>query len=173
MKKIFIVIMIFAVICLSIWFQINFLNSIPMSGVIPNFGIVLVAGLGLISGNFIGGVIGGVYGLLIDIALGRGIGIYMALYILSGCIAGFLNKGFSKGNKISMVMIILICTLIFEIFAYFLNVIVNGIELDFKILIITLTLESAYNMLLAILFFKPIAFLGDILNKSKNSYYIV
>lgn len=173
MKKILMVMITFIVICLSIWFQIVFLNSIPLSGVIANFGIVLVSGLGLVSGKFIGGIVGGVYGLLIDIAFGRGIGIYMVLYALSGIISGFLNTGFSKGNKISMVMLILICTITFETIAYFLNVILNDFELNFKVLVITLILESAYNMLLTILFFKPIAFLGDILNKTKNSYYLL
>lgn len=173
MKKCLMVVITFIIICLSIWFQMGFLNAIPLSGVNANFGIVLVVGLGLISGNFIGGTVGGVYGILIDIAFGRAIGIYMFLYMLVGIIAGCLNKGFSKGNKISMIMLILLCTIIFEILAYFINIILNAFEIDFKILFINLILESAYNVILTILFFKPIVFLGDILNKTKNSYYIL
>lgn len=173
MKKILMTFITFLVICISIWFQINFLNSIPLSGVIANFGIVLVAGLGLVSGQLIGGVVGGVYGLLIDIAFGRGIGIYAALYLFSGIISGFLNSNFSKGNKISMVMLILICTVFFETIAYFLNIILNGFEFSLKVIITKLILESAYNMLLTILFFRSIAFLGEILNRCKNSYYLL
>ena len=173
MKKILMIIITFVIICLSIWFQMEVLNSIPLSGVIANFGIVLIAGLGLISGKTIGGVIGGVYGLLIDIAFGRGIGIYMSLYALSGFLAGSLNNSFSKGNKVSMIMLILICTVFFETFAYLINIILNGFELDVMVLIVKLILESVYNIFLTILFFKPISFFGDILNKTKNSYYLL
>lgn len=173
MKKILMVIIIFVIICICIWFQIGFLNSIPLAGIIANIGIVLVAGLGLITGKFIGGTVGGAYGLLIDICFGRSVGIYTALYSLSGVIAGFLNKGFSKGNKISMVMLILICTAFFETMVYILNIIFNKYEFNLSVLVVNLILESAYNMLLTIIFFKPIVFLGDILNKTKNSYYLL
>lgn len=173
MKKFFMVFVTFVIICFSIWFQINFLNSIPLSGVNANFGIVLVAGLGLISGKFVGGLTGGVYGLLLDIALGRSIGIYLSLYALVGILSGFLNKGFSKGNKISMIMIVLIATSLFETVLYLFNIILNRYDLNFGILFNVLFLESAYNILLTIIFFIPISFLGDILNRCKNSFYLL
>lgn len=173
MKKVLMVIITFIIICLSIWFQMTFLNSIPLSGVVANFGIVLIAGLGLVSGKFVGGIIGGVYGLLIDLAFARGIGLYVTLYALVGIISGYLNNSFSKGNKISMIMLILICTSFFEIVAYLFNILLNGFELDIKILIIKLVLESMYNILLTVLFFKPIVFYGELLNKTKNSYYLL
>lgn len=173
MKKVLMVMITCIIICLSIWFQMGFLNAIPLSGVNANFGIVLVVGLGFISGNFIGGLVGGVYGFLMDIAFGRAIGIYTSLYMLVGIVAGCLNKGFSKGNKISMIMLILLCTVIFEVLTYFINIILNNFEIDLKTLLVNLILESAYNILLTILFFNPIAFWGDILNKSKNSYYML
>ena len=173
MKKLLIVIITFIIICLFIYFQMFFLNSIPLSGVIPNVGIVLVSGLGLVSGKFVGGIIGGVYGLLIDISYGRNVGLYTATYLLVGIISGYLNKSFSKGNRISMIMLILICTSFFEVVAYLFNIILNGFELDLKILIIKLILESVYNVFLTIIFFKPIMLYGDILNKTKNSYYLL
>ena len=173
MKKVLMVIITFRIICISIWFQMDFLNSIPLSGVIANFGIILVSGIGLVSGNLIGGILGGVYGLLIDISFGGNIGIYTALYALSGILSGYLNSSFSKGNKVSMVMLIFICTILFESIVYLLNIILNGFEFDFGVLIIKLILESAYNMILTIMFFKPISFWGELLNKTKNSYYLL
>lgn len=173
MKKVLVVVITFIIICVSIWFQMEFLNSIPLSGTIANFGIVLISGLGLISGKFVGGIIGAGYGILIDIAFGNGLGINTALYASCGIISGMLNNSFSKGNKISMVMLVLICTALFETIAYLLNVILNGFELYLSVLIMKLILESSYNMLLTILFFNPIAFWGDILNKTKNSYYLL
>ena len=173
MKKLLIVIITFVIICFSIIFQMFFLNSIPLSGVIANTGIVLVGGVGLVSGKFIGGVTGGVYGLLIDASYGRNIGLYTVTYLLVGIISGYLNKSFSKGNRISMIMLILICTTFFEVLVYLFNIILNGFEFDLKVLLIKLLLESVYNVFLTIIFFKPIMFYGDILNKAKNSYYLL
>jgi len=173
MKKIFMGFVTFIIICLAIWFQINFLNSIPLAGVNANFGIVLVAGLGLICGKFVGGLTGGVYGLLLDIALGRSVGIYLGLYALVGILSGFLNKGFSKGNKVSMIMIVSIATGVFETILYLLNIILNRYSLNFGVLLNVLVLESAYNILLTIIFFNAITFLGDILNRCKNSFYLL
>ena len=173
MKKIFMGFVTFVIICFAIWFQINFLNSIPLAGVNANFGIVLVAGLGLICGKFVGGLSGGVYGLLLDIVLGRSVGIYLGLYALVGILSGFLNKGFSKGNKVSMIMIVSIATAVFEAILYLLNIMLNRYSLDFGVLINVLVLESAYNILLTIIFFNAIAFLGDILNRCKNSFYLL
>lgn len=173
MKKILMGIITFIIICFSVWFQINVLNAVPLSGVKANFGIIFVAGIALISGKLIGGVSGAVYGLILDITLGRSIGTYIALYTLIGIIVGILNKNFSKGSRISMIMVILISTCIFETMSYLLNIILNSFELSFAVLIKTLFLECTYNALLVVLFFKPLCYLGDILNRCKNSFYLL
>lgn len=173
MKKFLMTLITFLVICLTIWFQINFLNSIPLAGVTGNIGIVLIAGLGLVSGKIIGGTTGFVYGLIMDVALYRTLGVYTLLYTAMGMIAGFLNNSFSKDNKISMVMLILFVTLIFETIFYLLHVLLHGFDFQLSILFIVLILESAYNMLLTMVFFKSITFFGDLLNRCKNSYYLL
>lgn len=173
MKKILMTFISFIILCISIWLQIGFLNSIPLVGVTANLGIVLIAGLGLVCGKLIGGSAGLIYGLLIDLAFGRTLGIYTILYCLTGFVSGSLNNNFSKENKISMVMLILLITTCFEIIVYFLNIILKQFDFDFQTLFTTLVLESIYNIFLTILLFKPIAFWGDILNHCKNSYYLL
>ena len=54
-----------------------------MAGVIANLGIVLIAGLGLVSGKLIGGIAGFTYGILLDIAIHRTLGIYTLFYAFS------------------------------------------------------------------------------------------
>lgn len=173
MKKILLGIVTFLVICISILFQINFLNAIPLAGVMANLGIVLIAGLGLVSGKLIGGLSGFTYGILLDIVIHRTLGIYALFYTLTGITAGFLNHNFSKENKLSMVMLTLIVTLIFESGIYFCNIILRQFEFQLLSFLLILILEAAYNMLLTVLLFKPIAFLGDLLNRCKNNYYLL
>ncbi len=173
MKKFLMIMITFVTIGISIFFQMFFLNSFPLLGITANFGIVLVAGLGLVSGNLMGGLVGSVYGILVDICYGRGVGLYTLLYACVGILAGYLNNHFSKGNKISMIMLILLNTILFETIVYLWNVFFNQFEFDGKTCFMMLILESAYNMFLTILFFKPIASLGEILNKCKNNYYLL
>ena len=153
MKKILMTIITFLVICVTILFQINFLNSIQLVGVTANIGVVLIAGLGLVSGKIIGGTVGLIYGLLMDIALYRTFGVYTFLYTSIGMIAGFLNNSFSKDNKISMVMLILFATVVFETIFYLLHILLHQFDFQLSTLIIILVLESVYNMLLTTLLF--------------------
>lgn len=167
MRRVLIYIVTFFVICISIWFQIGFLNTIPLAGVIANFGIVLISGLGLISGDIVGGIAGAIYGIFADVAFGRGVGFYILLYTATGIIAGLLNSKFAK-EKMSMVMMTLILTIVFEVIAFMLNVIINNFEFDFNTLVTTIILEAVYNMFLAILFYKPVAFLGEKINQLED-----
>lgn len=173
MKKILLGFVTFLIICVSILFQINLLSAIPLAGVMANLGIVLIGGLGLVSGKLIGGLSGFTYGILVDIAIHRTLGIYALFYTLTGILAGFLNHNFSKENKLSMVMLTLIVTLIFESGIYFCNILLRQFEFELLSFLLILILEAAYNMLLTVLLFKPITFLGDLLNRCKNSYYLL
>ena len=173
MKKVFMAIVSFLLLWVGIGFQINFLNSIPLMGVTANLGIVLVAGLGLVSGKLIGGVIGGIYGFFIDLTLGRCVGLYTLLYCLTGLIAGYLNHNFAKENKLSMVMLILFATIVFESLVYFFAVLFRHFDFSFQSWFETIVLETLYNIFLTFLLFRPIAFWGDILNHCKNSYYLL
>lgn len=173
MKRVLLGFVTFLVICIAILLQINVLNEIPLAGVVANLGIVLIAGLGLVSGKLIGGIAGFIYGALVDTMFQRTIGIYILFYTLTGIVSGFLNHKFSKENKMSMVMLILIVTAVFETGTYFSNILLHRYEFELIPFILVIVLESAYNVLLTIILFKPIAFLGDLLNRCKNSYYLL
>ena len=65
---------------LILFLQSNFLNEFSLYGIIPNAGIVLVCALGIVSGEFVGGLSGVVYGMFVDIAFGKTIGLFLLLY---------------------------------------------------------------------------------------------
>lgn len=156
----------------TIWVQMNVITELPMSGTLANMGIVLVTGLGLVSGNFVGGLVGFVYGLLADIAWGRVLGLSTLLYTIAGVGAGFLNRNFSKENKLSMVMLSLLTTVVLETILYMFYGVGNRYEFEVSHFITMLILESAYNMLLTIWCFRPIAWFGEKINWCKSSRYL-
>lgn len=118
MKKVWISIIVFLIMWLSILLQINWFNVVTLAGTVANLGIVIVVAIGLMCDKTIGGIIGFVYGLMLDIVCGKSIGIYLLSYMLLGLVSGKIGKGFSKDNKTTLIAMVGISTLVFEIFTY-------------------------------------------------------
>ncbi|MBR4110586.1 MAG: rod shape-determining protein MreD [Clostridia bacterium] len=166
------IIMIF-VIGTAIFLQANLLQAIPLNGTSANIGIILVASVGLICGKFIGGINGFVYGILYDIAFGRAIGIYTILYLLVGYLSGSFNKNFSKDNKVSMIFLISIITAIFETSIFLFFVLFRNYDFELQSMLFIIVKEIIYNTILILILYKFLIWFGEMINKSKNSYYLL
>ena len=173
MKKIVITLVVFLIIMISLLIQINLLNIIPLFGVVANIGIVLIVGLSLMSGKLVGGLVGGAYGLLVDVIFGKIIGINILLYALMGILTGHISNGFSKDNKTSMVMVVSIATVLFELSSVSLLAFLQNGEINIIRTLIIIALEVVYNITLTLIFNKGIVAIGEMINKSKNSYYLL
>lgn len=173
MRKTLTIIIIFLIIGLTIFFQANLLEVIPLNGTSANLGIVLIASVGLICGKLVGGFIGAIYGLIYDILFGRAIGIYLCAYFLIGIMSGALNKNFSKDNKVSMIFLISILTVIFEISIYLLFVLLRSYEFELIGVAFIIAKEVIYNVLLVIILYKFLIWFGEMINKAKDSYYLI
>lgn len=125
------------------------------------------------SGKLVGGLTGVAYGLLMDVIFGKFIGINILLYTLTGIFTGYISNGFSKDNKTAMVVIVSITTILFEMANVLLLYIFNKTSFEIISVLITVILETAYNMILTLILHKFIIELGEIINKSKNSYYLL
>ena len=173
MRNFWVGIIVFFVIIFCFWFQLNILNLIPLFGIVANIGIVFVVSLGILCGQKIGVTIGISYGLLMDILFGKTLGIYTFLLFLVGFFCGKISKGFSKENKSSIMMIVAITTVAYEALSYFIFTLVYGYDLALFSAIWTIVLECIYNLFVAMLLFKPLSFLAEIINKGKRSYYLL
>ena len=164
---------VLGVILLLIGLQINLLNEVPLFGVKANIGIVFVATLSILCGQSVGIAIGIVYGMLSDILFGKVFGIYTLLFFLVGFFCGRMSKGFSKENKVSVILITAMTTIIFEVLFYFLYVMLNGYEIELLSLVKVFLLEGVYNMLIARLLFGGLSVLSEMINRGKRSYYLL
>ena len=173
MKKFLVGLTVFIIIVLSILIQINLLNIIPLAGVSANIGIILVAGIGLMCGRTFGGSIGAVYGLIIDIIFGKSLGLYLFLYMLTGYACGKIGRGVSRENKTTLVVVIGAVTILFEGLAYICGIIFYNYDFSILPIIGIIIKEVIYNIILTMILFKPITLLAEILNKSKDSYYLL
>ena len=123
-KKLVVSLIMFILICIAIWFQVNFINVFTFFGVSANLAIVIICGIGLLSGKAPGALVGTVYGILLDLLFGKSFGVYLALYGLLGFAAGELSRGFSKDNKMSMYYMVAIFTVITEVITNLLFVLI-------------------------------------------------
>lgn len=153
--------------------QINLLNSLPAFGIIANCGVVLISALGIVAGGYIGSVVGFFYGFACDLIFSKTLGVYTVTYLLIGILAGYLQNRISKDNKFSMSLMVVINTLLFELLLCFFAVFVNKMEFSFLFLAKVIVVEELYNIFLTYILFRPLIFWGEIINRSRDSYYLL
>ncbi len=172
-KKVIVGIMCFILIWLSYLLQINFLNEFELFGVRPNIAIVVTTGIALLSGKIPGMLVGISYGLIYDVMFGKSIGLYILLYGLLGFLLGRYSNGFSKDNKLAVVYMVAVSTLITETINYLVSMILYGYSFELLAPILILIKETIYNMILARLLYGVFSSISEIINKCKNSYYLL
>ncbi|MBR6252469.1 MAG: rod shape-determining protein MreD [Clostridia bacterium] len=172
MKKILVGLLTIIVLLLFLWLQINVFNYFALFGVIPNIGIILIVAISMYAGKNIGAVTGFIYGLVFDSCFEISFGLYTLLFLLMGYAIGQIKGKFALDNKFSLPIIVAVTTIIVEIInLIFLNLKQPAFDISFLYVTKVLLLESAYNVLLTLLAYKPLMLLGDIINRSRRAYY--
>ena len=172
MKKFFVLLLTIFVTIFVLWLQVNLFNYYKLFGVIPNIGIVLIVAISMCAGQNIGGIIGLLYGVLFDSCFNTSFGLYTFMFCVIGYGVGLIKGKLALDNKLSLFIIVAISTLLLEI----INIIflsIKNISFDISALYIfkVIVLEIIYNVFLTFISYKPLMFLGDIINRSRRAYY--
>ena len=116
-----------------------------------------------------------VCGIWIDTLYGEVIGITPAMLCLIGFIATWFDTLWSKDEKISIIIMIVLSTLFFEFGSYFIKSIVLEFDLELVTFFKILLWEELYNVLITIIFFSVIKKLGYIMERKlkRNNMYTV
>lgn len=168
-------IVLFLIFQLLYFLQANIFPIIPLSGVTPNLFVIFVLVIGLYGNNFLAILYGIICGIWIDSLYGEVIGITAAMLCLIGFIATWFDTLWSKDEKISIIIMVILSTLIFEFGTYFLKSIILEFELEIGIFFKILFWEELYNVLLTIIFFGLIKKLGYMMERrlKRNNMYTV
>ena len=171
MKKILSIVFIIISFLVVFFVQSNFFSWFTIAGIQPNLFIILILCVGLFAGKKLGLILGVLFGLFLDVVIGRQIGISGIMLGLVGLIGEYLDKNFSKESRITIMLMIVGATAIYEIGCYIFNIIVLNLSIEmigfFKILLI----EILYNSLITIILYSLIQNLGHDLEeiyKTKN-----
>lgn len=166
-----------AIICLVITFfviyfmQANFFTWFTIAGVKPNLFIIFILIIGLFAGKKVGIALGVLFGLYLDILVGRTVGISAILLAVVGFVGEYLDKNFSKESRITIMLMVLGSTIIYELCQYIYNVFRLGINFELYSFIKILFIESLYNVIIVIIIYPIIQKLGYALEnifKTKN-----
>lgn len=172
----FIISLILFITFLIIYFlQVNIFPLVTIAGVVPNLFVIFILFIGLYANSFLAISFGILSGLWLDTIYGTCLGITSASFTLVGFIASWFDSLWSKDEKISIIIMVLVSTLIFEMISYFLKSVIIGFEFELVPFLKILSLEELYNVLLIIIFFSPMKKLGYKMerNLKRNNMYTV
>lgn len=158
-------------ICMYIFFiflyflQSDFFSWFTIAGISPNLFIIFILFLGLFTDNKFSLIIAILSGVTLDLALGRVLGITGLLFGLIAIVAGYFDKNFSKENKFTLVIMVIVMTVAAEVVNYFLNVLIQEIPAEIGAFVKILSIETLYNVMLTIILYKLILKFGMLLER--------
>lgn len=170
MKKIFINIAIIISFVFIYLLQANFFTWFKIAGVSPNLFVILMLYIGLFMGRNSAIIYGAIFGMLIDIFISRKLGITSIMLAGIGIIADLFDKNFSKDNRITVMTMVGVSTIMYEIGAYMLNYVFLNINIEIFAFIKILLIETIYNVILTIIIYPIMQLTGyDVEEEFKGS----
>lgn len=151
MKKVIINIVLILIFIIIYLLQINVFNYVHIAGVKPNPFIIYILYIGLFMGRKMGLSYGIVFGIILDLLVGRKVGITAIMLGSIGLLAGVFEKNFSKDSRITIILMVIGSTIIYEIGIYFLSYMLIGTTLEIASFCKILIAEIVYNTLLTII----------------------
>ncbi len=140
--------------------QANFFSWFNIAGIMPNLFVILILFIGLFANRTMGGMYGLVVGLFLDFIIGSKIGIYSVGLGLIGFLSAIFDKNFSKDSRMTIMLMVVVATAIFEVLSYLLNYIFVSIHVEILNFIKILAIEIIFNLILTIILYPLIQKFG-------------
>ena len=148
-----------AVLCLIFAFfviyflQANFFTWFTIAGIKPNLFIIFILFISLFAGRKLGVVFGVTSGIILDLLIGRTIGISGILLGIIAFLGNYFDKNFSKESRFTIMIMIIGCTILYEIIGYIYYIFRLNIQFELYSFIKILFVEALYNAIIAIIIY--------------------
>lgn len=163
MKKTIINVSLILTTMLIYFLQSNFFSWFNIAGIMPNLFVLLILFIGLFGTRTMGTIYGLMVGLILDFLLGTRIGIYSVGLGLIGFLAAIFDKNFSKDSRMTIMVMGVGATIIFESLTYLLKYVFAANQVDLLNFVKILAIEVAFNLILTIILYPLV---------QKAGYYI-
>lgn len=160
MKKLIINISLIIIAFIIYFLQSNFFNWFTISGIMPNVFIIFILFLGLFATKSVGVIYGIIIGIILDFLFGINVGINAVALGIVGFIAGIFDKNFSKDSRITIMIMVLVSTILFEVVVYALKYIILGSNIEIFSFIKILFVEVIFNVIITIIIYPLIKIFG-------------
>ena len=153
MRKLAIAVIFIVVFLLLLFMQSNICPIFPIAGIEPNLILIFVLFIGLFTNTVFGVSFGVIFGLIIDGVYSSQIGITAVMLALIGFLGAYFDKNFSKEGKITLILMVIGCTVLYELGRYVLIGAIQRYSFEWLYFIRILAIEVLYNVLITILFY--------------------
>lgn len=166
MKKIGLTVLMVIAFMLIYFLQAHFFTNITIAGIKPNLIVIFILFIGLYSNAIYGTVSGILVGLFLDCIYGKCIGVSAVMLCAIGFLGAYFDKNFSKESRLTIMLMAIGATAIFEAGYYLLSAIILNFDMQVIEFIKMLLLELLYNTLLTLILYPIIQKLGYILEEN-------
>ena len=90
---------------------------------------------------------------MLDLFIGRKVGITAIMLGTVGFIGGMFDKNFSKESRITIIIMVVASTFIYEIGAYLIGCVIYGYSIEIISFMKILALETIYNIFIIIIIY--------------------
>jgi len=153
MKKAISILLIFITFLIIYFLQANFFTWFTIAGIEPNIFIVLVLFISLYTGMKVGIGSAVIFGAFLDIVIGKSLGPYILGLGLIAFLGGYFEKNFSKDSRITIMLMVMGSTCVYEIVAYIFNFINLSTHIEIMEFIKILLIEVVYNTIITIILY--------------------
>ena len=153
MKKFIINIILFITFIIIYILQANLFTWFTIAGVMPNLFVIFILFIGLYASKNLGAIYGVILGLLIDLFISKKVGITAIMLGIVGIMGTIFDKNFSKENRLTLIVMVVISTIVFETGSYILGYFVYDTYVQILAFIEILLIECIYNILITIILY--------------------
>ena len=126
----------------------------------PNLFVIYILFIGLYYNKIAGVTYGIACGILLDLFIGRKVGVSAIMLGAVGLIGGIFDKNFSKESRITIMIMVIASTLVYETGAYLIGYFIYGYSLELLSFIKILGIECFYNVIITIILYPLMQNLG-------------
>lgn len=119
----------------------------------PNLFIMFILFIGLFYSKTAGMLYGIACGIMLDLFIGRKVGITAIMLGIVGLIGGIFDKNFSKESRITIIIMVIVSTFIYEIGSYIIGCFIFGYDVQIVSFIKILLIEAMYNIIVTIILY--------------------
>ena len=153
-------IILFIAFLIIYFLQANFFSWFNLAGVKPNLFVIFVLFIGLFAGRKAAFSFGIIFGIFIDLFIGKNVGVTSVMLGIVGTLGGYFDKSFSKDSRMTIMLMVVCTTAVYEIGTYAINILISNNIFEIIPLLKLLIIEILFNIIITIIIYPLFQRLG-------------